>query len=489
MQQWACGGALALNQIWKAVAYGNSFELVSLNSGKCLDVPNGNSNNGTALQQWDCGGGNDSNQLWTLIPISTATVQAQVTVPLPTFTYTCLRNVYVSTSGNDSNSGTVNSPLRTLQAGLNPWPLHQPGDCINVMPGTYSEAVNMNQGGNSNSASGYVVLRAPSGGVLINTPTYAGVVASISFNASYEVIDGLEVAGNVANGGATGACVSGGTWNTHHLAVLNSKVHNCGSSGIQFAYGDYYWAIGNESYGNASTNLIQGSGISVYQARQVYGFNYVSADSAAYHIELVSNRSHDNMESYPCTQSNPSCHTDGNGIVLDDLSNSQTYGAYPAYPFQSLIQANSVWNNGGRGIDVGRTSNAYVIGNIAYGNNQDLSNLGTYRGELEFAINVHNVTAHHNIGFAVPRSYPDVRRFNTAILDASCCNAANNSNNTIVDNLTYSGTAGDPSVSLDTSSSSDTIASWNNQLGVNPNLSNPAVGDFTFTAPVTWLNP
>ncbi|MBV6700311.1 RICIN domain-containing protein [Kitasatospora aureofaciens] len=65
--QWGCNGGS--NQIWSAVYYhGNNelnsgYQLVNLNSGKCLEVPAWSTSAGTGLDQWDCNGG--TNQLWS----------------------------------------------------------------------------------------------------------------------------------------------------------------------------------------------------------------------------------------------------------------------------------------------------------------------------------------------------------------------------------------------------------------------------------------
>ncbi|MFT7560559.1 MAG: endoglucanase [Flavobacteriales bacterium] len=59
VHQWAYGGGL--NQQWNAQhVTGNTFELVSLNSGACLDADSGSDN----AQQWECLG--NTNQQWVI---------------------------------------------------------------------------------------------------------------------------------------------------------------------------------------------------------------------------------------------------------------------------------------------------------------------------------------------------------------------------------------------------------------------------------------
>ena len=94
LQQYECGGETQANQIWQVYPFGNSYELVSLNSGRCLDLPGGNTANGNLLQQWDCGNGYNANQLWHLVPVnapqpSTSATQRNA-VPLNYFGLTVL---------------------------------------------------------------------------------------------------------------------------------------------------------------------------------------------------------------------------------------------------------------------------------------------------------------------------------------------------------------------------------------------------------------
>ncbi len=58
VQIWDCAGGA--NQRWTAA----DGTLVAASSGRCLDVTNVSSADGTPLQIWDCGSG--ANQQWTL---------------------------------------------------------------------------------------------------------------------------------------------------------------------------------------------------------------------------------------------------------------------------------------------------------------------------------------------------------------------------------------------------------------------------------------
>lgn len=63
LTQAACTSAAS--QQWRVTAAGNRFNLVNVNSGRCVDVPSGSTASGVQLQQWGCGDGTKTNQQWT----------------------------------------------------------------------------------------------------------------------------------------------------------------------------------------------------------------------------------------------------------------------------------------------------------------------------------------------------------------------------------------------------------------------------------------
>jgi hypothetical protein len=65
LQQWTClSGSSASNQGWFFIPAARSgyYTVVNLHSNKCLDVTGRSTVNGTAIQQWTCNGG--TNQEW-----------------------------------------------------------------------------------------------------------------------------------------------------------------------------------------------------------------------------------------------------------------------------------------------------------------------------------------------------------------------------------------------------------------------------------------
>lgn len=73
VQQWNCHSTQS-NQQWTAIDRGSStYELMSVGSGKCLDVPDSSTTSGIQLQQYTCVG--STNQLWHFTASGTGTYQ------------------------------------------------------------------------------------------------------------------------------------------------------------------------------------------------------------------------------------------------------------------------------------------------------------------------------------------------------------------------------------------------------------------------------
>jgi beta-glucanase (GH16 family) len=71
----ACSGQLSQPGSVTPQSLTGTFALRAEHSGRCVDVANWSTANGTQLQQWDCSGG--ANQQWTLSPSANGTVQVR----------------------------------------------------------------------------------------------------------------------------------------------------------------------------------------------------------------------------------------------------------------------------------------------------------------------------------------------------------------------------------------------------------------------------
>ena len=114
-------------------------------------------------------------------------------------------------------------------------------------------------------------------------------------------------------------------------------------------------------------------------------------------------------------------HTDGNGIIIDDFRNTQLpdvgqYGQLKSrksatnYVFNTLVENNLSYGNGGKGIHIFLSDNVTVRNNAAHWNNRDELNPGTWRGELSNFLGSNNIWV-NNIGIANPA----INGSNTAI--------------------------------------------------------------------------
>ncbi|MBD2513690.1 right-handed parallel beta-helix repeat-containing protein [Nostoc sp. FACHB-973] len=274
---------------------------------------------------------------------------------------------YVSGSGNDKNSGlTVSSPFRTLQRAAD---LTNPGDTVLILNGEYK---NSPQAGavlsikRSGTANAWIKFKAyPGHFPKIRHNTWNGVV--ISNGASYIEVNGLEVIGNNQNVDheeairkkdrsdplTNGNCIyiNGRTGNSHHVNILNNKVHDCGAVGIAAIQTDYVTISNNTVYNNAWYSPYGGSGISV--------MNIWNLDNnQGYKTFVTNNRTYKNRMYVPWFQSGTLA--DGNGIIVDVSS---------GYKGRVLVANNISYSNGGSGIHSHASNRVDIVNNTAYLNN------------------------------------------------------------------------------------------------------------------------
>jgi uncharacterized protein DUF1565 len=154
---------------------------------------------------------------------STKAATATVTIQLPSrsgVTY------YVSTSGNDTNAGTLAAPWRTIQHAAST--VHA-GDTVQVRAGTYNEIVTMQTSGNS--TAGYVTFQNYPGEAPIVDGT--GLVAggqtglfSLEGTFSYIIIQGFEIrnfSSSTRGKVPVGIDFEGAGSN---IEILNNHIHN-----------------------------------------------------------------------------------------------------------------------------------------------------------------------------------------------------------------------------------------------------------------------
>jgi hypothetical protein len=371
------------------------------------------------------------------------------------------RSFYVSPSGTDTNTGTMESPFGSISRVFTAVDGLGANDNVIVMPGVYLEQVVVSKGGDAN---GYLTLRSQVPHTAkIRSPkdTYSAV----NIISSYVIFEGFDVQAGGNGHGIEATFIDGNPANNgpHHIKIINNVSHQNAGSGIGVAYGDFYTIERNVCYGNCATNPYQGSGISIYSARSVPG------SSEPFRNFVRGNVCFDNMEiDLPGDPEPP--HSDGNGIIIDDLTNSQSGHPAGIYPFRTLVENNVCYRNGGRGVHVFLSNNVTVLNNTSYHNNRDHLNPGTWRGELSNVGSSNTVWA-NNIGVADPVT----NKNNTAINEGSTPHLKSKE---VVwfNNLTFDGRPGRVSLSLDQPNPTLTINKPNlNLLGIDPQFAGAEV--------------
>jgi len=346
--------------------------------------------------------------------------------------YDCKVNYYVSmATGSDSNSGkTEAAAWKTISHAEDALSqTKQPGTCINVAPGIYKENVFLYAGGNANTPTGYTVLRcttvptvyayALTGGVdgtkpacLINGPGGQYVSGIVSFQASYQIIDGFDITTTDITGqeagieggfqtpnSNTGICPSGAGF-CHHLAVYRCRVHDVGGAGIQMAWGAAWYIQGNEVFNTVSRQVNQTSGITLCcTSGQTYsgGLENTFGKQNGVNIQnlVTNNVSHNNVIGPLVTGG----HTDGEGIIVDTLGQTQST-CLNQNKTGTLLYGNITYGNGGQGVSVFFSSYVAVYNNTSYNNFLDKLNPATARSEFSNLCG-HDNTYANNVGVGV----------------------------------------------------------------------------------------
>jgi len=320
-------------------------------------------------------------------------------------------NYYVDdVNGLNTNSGLSTAlAKKTMQAAAN---LTNPGDTVFVMNGTYLSSqvasqtiLNITRSGTDGN---YITYKAFPGHFpkiqLLSGLSYQ-IWRAIAVNASYIIVDGIEIEGanaslNYADAYQTWQEYESGmaNWNkiaahncngisiaqsgpADHIIIRNCKVHDAGS-GIGGGNCDYITIENNLIYNNCWYSMYAGSGISILDPRSIDAIT-------GYKIFIRNNITHNNKTLIPWERIN--ALSDGNGIILDINTGTATV---PPYIGRYLVENNVSYNNGGGGVHAYRCAHVDIINNTAYNN-------GTVVGYPEIDANqCSDVKIYNNIMYA-----------------------------------------------------------------------------------------
>ena len=199
---------------------------------------------------------------------------------------------YVSTTGSDSNPGTVTSPWRTIQHASNSV---QAGDTVYVRGGVYNESVNISVSGSA--TAGPIAFQTFPGeqAILDGTglvPSTSGAQGLINIaNQSYISFQGFEIRNyqtSSASATPAGIWISGSGSN---IQVLNNLIHNIVTTSETNGN-----AFGIAVYGTvapASLDRVTISGNQVYNLR-TGNSESVNVDGNVTNFAITNNVIHDN---------------------------------------------------------------------------------------------------------------------------------------------------------------------------------------------------
>ena len=197
---------------------------------------------------------------------------------------------YVSKTGSDTNSGSSTSPFKTFAKAVS---VLQPGDTLQVMPGTYNEALILSASGTASAP----ITVIGNGAVL---DMQKSKTTGIKISGSYLTVSNFEVTGaqnagigipgkyvtvknnilhdNVTDNGY-GTCGTGGSWSSalkvgvggQNITVDSNKVYNNCGEGIAITRGVSVVVKNNTSYDNWAQNIyIDNSPYTTVQSNMVY---------------------------------------------------------------------------------------------------------------------------------------------------------------------------------------------------------------------------
>jgi len=285
-------------------------------------------------------------------------------------------NLYVSTSGSDSNPGTQAAPFRTIAKGSR---AATAGTTVHVAPGTYTETIRTNQRGTASSRIRFVSDVKWGAKILPSNPTGESVW---DVRGSYIDIDGFNVDGTNCT-----SCIIGINLAGSYDRALNSHVHHiatnfaCNSNGAAAILTDgYYGGVSNDATGNVVDNVGPGLGQcdfdqGIYIATSGLVANNIVSGVSECGIHLYHNAT-------AVTIVNNTVFSNGCGIVV---GSGEYYSGFTGPGDYNKTTNNIVYNNTYGVVENGTTGlNNTYRNNLVFGNgtNWSLQNGLTHTGTV-----------------------------------------------------------------------------------------------------------
>ena len=216
-------------------------------------------------------------------------------------------NYYVSPTGRDSNSGTLQAPFKTIQKALN---TVSAGDTISIRGGTYNEKLTVNTSGTSGNP--ITVENYENENVVLDGSGVSGSNIIYIYNKNYITIKGLEICNSSSGDTPTGIFVEG---YGEGIQILNNKVHDVHTTDNAFGIAVY----GTNGTTPVNNILIQGN--------EVYNCTLGQSESLTVNgnvtnFKILNNKVHDNDNIAICCigfeNTAPSNDQARNGLVSEN---------------------------------------------------------------------------------------------------------------------------------------------------------------------------
>lgn len=378
-----------------------------------------------------------------------------------------IRNIYISVSGNDQNTGGIASPLKTIKKGLT---VIKPGDTLFLRSGTYREKVNFLKSGNEGM---YItVMPFPGEHAVISGEGLPvnGSEALITLNTvSWIRLEGLDICNfKTYNAGTNvdGIVIKGGA---NNIIVRNNRVFNIennatpqqgrsahgihviGNTAVPITkvvidhneifdcntgysenltingYVDGFEIRRNKVYNGENIGIVAAGG---YAANSVPSYNYarngIISDNEVYNILGASGP----VPTYQGKFGAPAIYIDGARSVVVErnkvYNNDRGIGVMSenaGFPTSNcVIRNNFVYNNFTSGIYLGGyegqdggggTNNCSFVNNTLFYNNRELGYFGEVEGEFRLKQGCTNNIFKNNIVYARPDKGVFINKENT----------------------------------------------------------------------------
>ncbi|TCN60011.1 right-handed parallel beta-helix repeat-containing protein [Flavobacterium circumlabens] len=285
-------------------------------------------------------------------------------------------NYYVDITGNNANSGSLSSPWKTIQYGLNQLPAN---GILNVFPGTYSEKITIPNNNITLKNYSAVLPVIDAGGI-----TSQNAILAVN-NKSNVTIEGIELQNNIQND-AQGILIEGSGTN---ITVKNCKIHDIHfSANPNAAVNETVNAQGIIVFGTNATTAITNLKIQnneLYNCRLGYSEG-IAVNGNVNGFEVTGNNVHNltnigiDIIGHEGTCPNPANDQARNGLVKNNTAHhctaaySTSGGIYIDGGKNITVENNTSYHNG-YGIEVGcekigQTTDGIIIRNNVFYDNE-----------------------------------------------------------------------------------------------------------------------